>query len=432
MFSWRVVAAWSLIALSPAITAAFTSNPASFENLTLHALRLYGMPYVFIEIIIIGLVVSLGLRPIRVLSDFPKWALLVLGSLLVIAIFSAVNAHNKMLAVYHLNVWIIHLLFGLCIVCLAETSPGEVKAWFWPGVVIGLIVLVILLIVYIISIPDQKSFDWRYFGFAVTNIRQIGYFTTVGAMASIGIALTQRRATPVAAASAAASIFLAVAFWSGSRSSPLASWVAVLLSLVWFNWLRNGRSIAIIAGGSGGGLLLSRLHSVPDKHFGLERITSSVETSTLETLSSGRLEIWNAAWKAILERPFFGHGQGQFGIVSEARALSIHQPHNSALQFAFDWGLIGAGCFAALFGYLFWYCLRITRVDPPGLLPAALVCTALLALSAFDGALFFPYPIMMVVAALGWIVGTGRAYAIGDRQGIPGRALASFASVEAQ
>lgn len=372
-------------------------------------MRRYGLPIVGVEIAVIGIALWSGLRPISSLHQVPRWSWFTLAILLGLAMGAAIAAVNPGLALVHFQFWLVHLLFGLSVACLAEAAPENVRANFWPTVVAGLIAYALLLTLYVALIPDPADFNWLRFGFAVTNIRHVGYFAVVGIAASVGIALTQTRIVPTLAACGAACIFFALVYWSGSRGALIASWAALLFSMIWFKRLRTIRTVAIIIACSGAGLLLSRLHRVPDKHFGLERIKQVSDSVTLDDLTSGRMTVWRAAWDAILDRPLFGHGQGQFGlVVTEVRHLEINHPHNSVLQVVFDWGLLGAACFAAMLLFLCWHCLKLIGENPKGQLPAFLVCAALIAMSLHDGAFFFTYPISMLVVALAWIAGTER------------------------
>jgi O-antigen ligase len=408
--SGRRAAPWLLIALTPLIFAALTSNPFNPGSGIQDLLRRYGIPIVAIEISVIGLAVFSGLRPVSRLLHAPWWISAALGALFLVALGTALAANHPAFALLHFHFWLIHLLFGLSVACLAETAPQRVRDYFWPAVVVGLILWVFLLALYVALIPDPTSFNWRRFGFAVTNIRHIGYFTVVGIAASTGLALVQNKMPLALATASAASLFFAVAFWSGSRGAPLAVWIAFVCSMIWLRCLRTRRTVITVAAISVIGLMLSRLHEVPDKHFGLTRIAQSLGGTTVEGVTSSRLGIWRATWDAIAERPLFGHGQGQFGsTVPEARGLEINHPHNLVLQITFDWGVVGAICFAAIFLYFIWGCLKAVSDNPGRQLPAFLVCASLITMSFYDGAFFFTYPIMMSIVALAWIAGTEAA-----------------------
>lgn len=407
--SAKIAAPWLLIAFSPVILALVTSNPSNPWNVIQDLMRRHGMPIVGVEILVISLAVWSGVRPISSLREAPRWSWFALLLLLGIAAAAALIALDPGLALLYLLLWLLHLLFGLSVAGLAETAPEEIRDNFWAAVVVGLIVFALMLALYVSLIPDPENFFWLGFGFGVTNIRHVGFFATVGIAASLGLALTRRRFGQALLASGAASIFFALASWSGSRGALVASWAALLCALIWFKPLRTVRTIAIIIACSGVGIFLSRLHRVPDRHFGLERISQAMGRDPAE-ITSGRFKIWRATWDFVLDRPLIGHGQGQFGsLVPEARPLYIKHPHNSILQVAFDWGLLGASCFAALLIYLCWYCLKAIGDDPRSNLPAFLVCAGLIITSLYDGAFFFTYPIVMLVVALAWIAGTEQA-----------------------
>jgi O-antigen ligase len=140
---------------------------------------------------------------------------------------------------------------------------------------------------------------------------------------------------------------------------------------------------------------------VPDPAWGMGSIFNrTMQAGDLARYSSGRVEIWTQTAAALLERPWFGHGQGQFRYQVPAALGVYNHPHNSVLQFAYDWGLLGAGALAAAFVPL---ARSLLREKGPGLrdaLPAVGAFSGLGLMSLVDGSLYYAYPVMVFMICI--------------------------------
>jgi O-antigen ligase len=56
--------------------------------------------------------------------------------------------------------------------------------------------------------------------------------------------------------------------------------------------------------------------------------------------ASRRIELWQYTFERILERPLFGHGDGQFRFSFDG-SFTMAQPHNVMLQVLYAWGVVG-------------------------------------------------------------------------------------------
>ena len=101
----------------------------------------------------------------------------------------------------------------------------------------------------------------------------------------------------------------------------------------------------------------------------------------------------------ILERPLFGYGEKQFQFVVPEALGGYKQPHNAPLQYLLSWGIIGGGIFFfllfRLIGNLY---QKSDRFSAAGL-PEILTIVALLFYSLYDGALYAPYSLAMLIFA---------------------------------
>ena len=86
----------------------------------------------------------------------------------------------------------------------------------------------------------------------------------------------------------------------------------------------------------------------------------------LETVTSGRTNVWAAAWPKVLEAPVFGNGVGSWRMWAgeynrvTGTGFATLQAHNEALQLVFELGLVGLGIVLA-------WAVRLARRVPVAL-----------------------------------------------------------------
>jgi O-antigen ligase len=194
--------------------------------------------------------------------------------------------------------------------------------------------------------------------------------------------------------------------WSGTRGSLLAIVGAYATATFVFPELRRRRALQALALSALFGLLLSLIVFLPpDSRYGLQRIFLASNVGDVD-VSSGRLEMWQATLRAILSRPLFGYGEGQFGLVV-AESNGLNHPHNIVLQILLQWGLVGFICFSSLAALVAQRFLAAARTNPQTL-PPVLVAAALLIMSLYEGSFYHPYPIMMIALATSFVLASAR------------------------
>jgi O-antigen ligase len=119
--------------------------------------------------------------------------------------------------------------------------------------------------------------------------------------------------------------------------------------------------------------------------------------SDINELTTNRWTIWKLTLPRVLEHPWMGHGQGQFvKMMTEFKGRIMH-PHNSLVQFLYEWGIVGTVSLAILVVRPLRRKLRSWQRSDRANLPAIGALTAICIHSLFDGALFDPFPIMVAV-----------------------------------
>jgi O-antigen ligase len=414
------IAPWLLIAASPPLFAVLTWNGAGQSDAVMASIRLFGFPVVFVELCVIAIAWVRGWKPLRQLRFLSPFAPLLLGLLILVAFYSALrSAPRPAGALIWTYLSLTHVMFGLSAAHLLSKMSVVERSWIWPAVVIGIVAYAFMLWLFV-NKSHAPDFDWQYLGFAVSNVRQLGYYAAIGGIAALACA-AQSKGWASVVFGMAASLILAVLFWSGSRGGLVAVAAALLLGAIFISEFRTLRAFGVVILVGIISAAVSRMQPTPDPVFGLDRIVRSSHLQPGTDLSSGRLQMWDDAWKAFIQRPLFGYGEGQFGfIVPEPFGVFLH-PHNILLQLLFQWGVFGTLICLVLLVMLVRRCRSSVRLDPSLTHPAAMVATVLIIFSMFDGALFHTYPLMMFSLAVAMIAATQSPSSPPEASGTPGR-----------
>ncbi len=135
--------------------------------------------------------------------------------------------------------------------------------------------------------------------------------------------------------------------WSGGRA-PLLGVAAALALWFWRSSSKTRRRLIrrtpwII----GGGLALSFLQWTPESYLGWwSAAARTAAATTVNELSSTRLDFWGATWQEFLQTPWIGRGADSYRYL--VPKLDGDQPHNWILQFLLDFGIVGGGALAVV------------------------------------------------------------------------------------
>lgn len=393
--------AWALVALAPVLFALLTWAPSGERTAVQGLMRFLAIPVLAVELVVVAL--AAGLRPLGYLGAAPAWMKAALAALVVIALANtALVAPSPVHASIRTAMWLIHLLFGLSVARLLAPSSPDLRRTLWRYVVIGLCAYVGILALFVMAIDDPAGFDWKYFGLGVVHVRQLGFYSLVGAAAALGLAAGQAGRSYWLSV-LAASLMLGLSFWSGTRGSPVALLAALILGAILVPALRTVRLLGAAILSGAGGLLLSLIYLPPASFFGLVRISQSVSGGSVEELGSGRVAMWREALRAVGDRPLFGHGEAPMGLLID-NPYALNHPHNVILQVLLQWGAVGALCFFTLGAALCWRAWR--RIGPAGseAAPAFLVAASLLVMALYEGSFYHPYPVMMIAVSMAFLL----------------------------
>lgn len=397
-----------LVAAAPVIFGLSSWNHGAVRDGIASTLLGYSIPISLIEMVVIVITLLAGIKLSEFGAAFSRRGWATIAALFAIIFGTAMFvAPEPAVSMFRSYAWAIHFLFGLSIWALARA--GAISATnIWPQVLLGVLGYLVLLVAFVATIPDPARFDWVLFNLGVTNVRQLGFYATFGYMAAFALAILSQSRWTVWIAACAASLFFALACWSGTRSAILAIAAALVCGAILMPAFRKRSAIGTALITCAAGALLSMAHVSPDPSMGLMRMFSDSQRPGADTMSSGRLTIWKGTAREIAKRPFFGYGESQFRFVVPESARAYNHPHNSLLQVLLAWGIIGGALFFGILAHVWWRLTRLAQTNSQQHAASFLVVNALLAMSLIEGSLFHPYPVMMLVFAFAVSLGVAR------------------------
>jgi len=393
--------------------AAIGALVALFVVPTAFALSTWDLPYYFSimrhwsvtvlvgEVVVIVCALVAGFRPHRAL---PAIGQLGLGAAMVWVLSTAAAAYfaqSPLAPESHFVISLIHALFALA---LWDRFRSRWRRWIRPmagaaaaGAALYALVVYVIALIY----GDHPDFNHERFGAGVSHVRQLGFYGLAAVGLSAGLVMTSREARERMAWLAVLTIGFALIMWSGGRGAFAAAIGAVILLVAIAPRGERARNAARFSAAFAVAIPLSLIY-VPHYHWGLLRILDFLNPldKNVDEYASSRLEMWSQAWRGFLEEPWIGHGEGEFRVRESSAQRGFNHPHNSILQFLYQWGLIGTLAIAAML----WNVVRRTlgRLGsvPADALPALGAIIGLCAMSLVEGSLYHPYPITIVLLGL--------------------------------
>ncbi len=255
---------------------------------------------------------------------------------------------------------------------------------------------------------QNPDFDWKYRLPGYPGLRMYSYSVEAGLAAGMGLFyLSHRTETLKRILLIVGTILLwTLLLWSGGRGGAFALLASVIfaaffipmfLSKMWKFVLST-----TIVGGS-----LSLFLPIPSNDYGLlSRIDRTVNSGSLNEISSGRLTVWSDAYSLFLDRPIFGHGVAQYRhITTQVELIKLEQVHNIILESLVAFGLVGTVALAFLLGKI-WVsaAIRLHRGASLSTLPMFLIATSLLVHGLVSGTYYHIHSILIIAISLGFLL----------------------------
>ncbi|AMO72116.1 O-antigen ligase family protein [Sphingorhabdus sp. M41] len=399
-----LVSNWLVLLFSvPIIHILFlTSFDGEFSDWQLAA-RLFFLPTLFLEIGIFILAVATGLNLSASLASLklPVQILLFAWLGVLVAPLFYPDAVFE-LATRGALFWVVHVLFFAAVAHLMSvTRPRSdrisslITILPLAASVAGLAILGFLFLTGV-----DSDFNWNDGLPGFVNLRHTGYIFGP----AIALGLGHLAAWPNKAPRVHMLLLFintAVMLWLGSRGPVLGIMFGFAVCFPFFPPMRKALFLTRSAMMIGSGALVSVILPIPDNSaFGaIQRFWAS---GTGGQVTSGRTDLWWESIQLLSDKPLFGFGAHQYQFVSDHAIGMFKHPHQSILQFLFDWGLVGGGIFLCLFGMLLCKAFVRSECNPATKLVSALMVSTLIGFSFVDGVFFYPVTIAITLVFLLW------------------------------
>lgn len=361
-------------------------------------MRGYGLAIPLIEMLVVVAYLQTGGSLFALIGRIPRLTVILFVLLALWAVFSAsVIAVFKLRALLSLPVFLLHTLFALVIVDLGRSVTTSQRRTFCLLVAFGVVVYCALWAISLLWFLP-KGDQWITHVPGVSNVRGLGFFSTVGFYSATALLLIEQHDKRYLRLSAyfCATVALGLGFWTGSRGAVVANLAGALLVTILAGKWRSQFAVFFIATFLMA-LLLSIVLPSPNPFYGVVRFGNSIIGAD-QDVSSGRLLLWQLTIPQILDSPIVGWGLDQFKGLGPRPFRGYNQPHNILLQIWFSVGMVG---FVLIAGIATDLLRRASFIfDSPDAVVALGAAAALLVYAQYDAALYYNYSIMMFAVAI--------------------------------
>lgn len=234
----------------------------------------------------------------------------------------------------------------------------------------------------------------------MSNVRSVGFFSLVAFCAGISIANSDLRFR-----FAIAAIFIVcgawgAALWTGSRGPVLAMTVAGLVYIL-LSPEPKTRNFVVVFGSLIVAILLVYPLPYGNDVYGLQSFLPHNQSGDLNSVSSGRIEIWKNLFLKSLDNPIFGIGLDQYYQPRSNLIWSIKQPHNWFIQVFFSSGLFGI----ILLPLIIIFLMKLNReflLKNYNITFVVFIC-GYLVYSLYDGVAYYLYPITIAAIVISFL-----------------------------
>lgn len=403
-----------LIALTPAfiILLPWDFGPDSTDFRAF--MRVSKLPATIVEFAFVLLAMLRGFSPTAALISLPRLVKVGLGMLTISIVWTTMFvAEMPIAAILGATKFFGHLMFGLALTHQWERWSPHQRDMIWPAIGFGVATFCLLWLVNIILYRPTGN-DWVRLVPGLTTMRSAGPYALASFCAGIGflhLDMDSRIRPNIAIAVLFGSLGLTLAFWTGTRASVVAIYIAVTFSSLWLPVRKQLAVLAVVSTIIGLAIALT----LPSVHraYGVIRLISDSIPAGDVSISSGRVNIWINMIDKLEYRPIMGWGIDQFRYsFPEGTHISRH-PHNGMMQLLFSTGLWG------LVAHVFLAISFIRHVprkfsQPYEFASIAFIIGALF-YGAYDGFFYFTYPIMIFVVAVVCVLSQIKAPPASDR-----------------
>lgn len=340
-------------------------------------------------------------KPLLMLTLF--WLFLFTLSLLQLFLFEA--PYRQLLAAsLKYSFILIHILFAMCLSSYLSSTQQPISQAL-NSIPVAAAVVALVYFFSLTFIPMPKEFSFAENPPLATNIRHIGFISTVGAAVSglwiLSLSLKNRFSL---IAILLTLINFSLLFWLGGRTSIGSAFICLALCggyLAYLSKFKPINTLVLLALISCSFWIASLLSIFPWNSVFHVVDTFTVDSDGINQFTSGRLEMWRISINAAIESPWLGLGPEGYRFIPDKK-IGV-QPHNLFVQVFVEWGILGAGAFFLLLGYGLIKCLMITwrcrYSQDKSSLTALMVVIALTLHSLTDGTYYHAQPLFLLALA---------------------------------
>lgn len=254
-----------------------------------------------------------------------------------------------------------------------------------------------VVLVYSLYLEDPFNHRWSYTLPLFNNIRNISDFLAICYICSTVLFFKfNDKRKPIFFIFCI--VILAFLMWSGSRSSLVSLFIPLFLIIMFFN--KKVINIIYIIIFFVSSYLISCLFVVSDPMLGfLKSFVRSVNDGDINSVSSGRMEIYSTIFDLSLQKPWFGYG-GEVvrNYIRDLVGSPIGQAHNFIFQIIIEYGYLGLCLFIFLLMELFK--IDINKINSHNFVIIAVVICILVS-SLFNGGFYYISTLCLFCVFLG-------------------------------
>lgn len=384
----------------------FATYDLAARPIIVQTAQLCSYTYLLGEIALIIYAISRRLDVWSIVRAMPPWSKTALAVFLSTFWISSLTVSRYPGSSFVLGIaWLIHLLFAAALYHLMREVPLRALNRIWPGFILGLVALTIMIVVHFTILPPElvgkeHGVDWKVAIPGFINVRLFGSWSGAIFAAVLGRIWTMPDHHPAQRHYyCAVSLAFALTFWTTTRAALLAGVCILPIALFLVGRPRAAASWTILPFYLLGGILLTLpLQPYNDPSY---TFLEANNFTSVDGFATGRLSYWTALLEIGMEHPIFGSG------MISSRWLYppfyIH-PHNALVEFFINWGIIGTVSLITLIIGAAIYAHRALE-NAPELLPFILMFDCLVIESLFDGMFHFAQFIIMMLGCLAICLG---------------------------
>lgn len=403
----RYVPAIFLLLLPPVLGLAYMSFGIIYAGgLRSVVYDLSWLSYAFIFVAVSNLS---NVSIVGVAKNLPRVYLVVFLILAIVWLYTTtVVAVSPIMAYYALGRGIAVILVGLAAAALKKIHEDRfTKSMAWALFAGPILHGPFLIWAYVLE-GQNSNFDWLRSLPGYPGLRMYNHAVEAAIAAGVGLYfITDRKNTWLRVILIVGMFLLwTLLFWGGARGAFIALIATfILLAAIRPHFLSRIWKFFLSTMVMGAGLSL--MLPVPRSAYGIiGRVSKTIGSESLNTATSGRIQIWSEAVDIFLERPLFGHGLIQYQrLVEELTPSTPEHVHNILLESLISFGFVGTVALIYLIGKILLTSARHLRAKQANSdLAMFYVATTLLAHGFVSGTYFHMHSMIAIAISLGLLL----------------------------